>query len=348
MNVNRMINVHDGDTVNALREFLAAWWKQYKLDAMLAPVELSDRSGVDVQVIEDPLGLASVNPFAPVISSNAAAMTTKFIQDHPRAKLAVMLRPCELRTFVELQKMSRTLFNSNGVVMLGVDCPGLFPEAEYRRLVEVYGIGAVTRSVLRDAAEGGLQSQLFRTACQICDWPAPMRADVTVGVIGVASDKFILLIAHDETTIARLVLETVADRLATEYQVSHRETVVGAIADVRANVRKKLLEDLQSNCRFNDLGCLLALFANCTLCGECLRVCPLYNGGNAAPQARISLLEELVHISRWLASCSGCGMCEEMCKHDVPLTLLVSALSHRIREELHYTPGDPAQQLPWV
>ena len=348
MNVNRMINVHDGDTVDALREFLAVWWKQYKLDAMLAPVELSDRSGVDAQVIEDPQGLASVNPFAPVMFSNAAAMTVQFIQDHPRAKLAAMLRPCELRTFVELQKMSRTFFDSNKVVMLGVDCSGLWKEAGYRRQVELHGIGAVTRSVLHDAAEGDLRSQLFRTACQICDWPAPRGADVTFGVIGVASDKFLLLIAHDETTDARLILESVTDRLATEYQISHRETVVGAIADMRANVRKKLLEDLQSNCRFNDLSCLLALFANCTLCGECLRACPLYNGGKAAPKVKPSLLEELVHISRWLASCSGCGMCEEMCKQDVPLILLVSALSHRVREELHYTPGDPAQQLPWT
>jgi hypothetical protein len=41
-------------------------------------------------------------------------------------------------------------------------------------------------------------------------------------------------------------------------------------------------------------------------------------------------------------------MCEEACTCSVPLTLILAALSNRIREELVYRPGDPAQRLPWV
>jgi formate dehydrogenase subunit beta len=348
MNVNRIIEVYDGDTINALQEFLAAWWKQYKFDAMLAPIELSDQSGVELQVIKKPQGLMSVNPFAPVMISNAAIKAIQFIQDFPKAKLAVMLRPCELRTFVELQKIDRVHADSDSLVLLGVDCPGVLHPDEFRRQAEALGIESVTRSVLHDATEGQLRSPLMRTACQICDWGSPRGADLTIGVIGADSEKFILLIAHDETTDARLVLETEAARLATEYQVSHRETVVGAIADMRANMRNKLLENFQSKRRFNELGCLLACFANCTMCGECLNACPLYNGGDAEPQDKVSLIEELAYISRWLASCTGCGMCEQSCNQNVPLTLLVSSLSHRICQELHYIPGDPAQQFPWV
>jgi Fe-S oxidoreductase len=56
----------------------------------------------------------------------------------------------------------------------------------------------------------------------------------------------------------------------------------------------------------------------------------------------------MVLLSRWLASCSGCGMCEEVCQRSVPLTLLVSALSHRIREENDYITGSPDQPPPWA
>ncbi|MEW6568724.1 MAG: 4Fe-4S dicluster domain-containing protein [Chloroflexota bacterium] len=94
-------------------------------------------------------------------------------------------------------------------------------------------------------------------------------------------------------------------------------------------------------------------FAGCSLCGDCLDACPLYDGelsgllgmGSARYGGR-PLLAELVDVSRWLASCSGCGMCEEACSCGVPITLLIAPLADRMRQELHYTPGDPAQRLP--
>jgi ferredoxin len=188
----------------------------------------------------------------------------------------------------------------------------------------------------------------------VCDWPAPCGADVTIGTIGVSSEQYLLVIAQDEIVDERLSLKEVTSMNANEYQVSHRETVVGAVADMRSGVRKKLVEDMQGSYRFNDLASVLAWFASCSLCGNCLDACPLYEGefagllglpdkgrGSKAP------LAELVAMSRWLASCAGCGMCEEACSCNVPLTLLISALSHRVRGEMHYRCGDPAQRLPW-
>lgn len=348
MNVNRLINVSDGDTVTALQEFLIRWWKTYPFDAMLAPVEFPDRSGVALQAITDSQGLSSVNPFAPIMSCNAATRAVEMIQEFPKANLAILLRPCELRTFVELQKIGRTPVDLRHVVLLGVDCPGVLHPGDFAQLVENHGLVSLSRSALQDAADGLLRSQQPRTACQICDWSFPRGADVTIGVIGVASEDYFLLIVRDEITDAQLLLGTVANNLATEYQVSHRETVIGALADLRGIQRNQLLENFQNNCRYNELGCILALFAGCDMCGECLQACPLYTSVNGHPQDTLSLLEELVFISRWLASCTGCGMCEQSCNQHVPLTLLVSSLSHRICHELHYTPGDPAQQIPWL
>lgn len=348
MNVNRVINVEDGDTVNALREFLASWWTQNKFDAILAPVERSDNSGIEMRLIEDPQGLVSVNPFAPVMVRNAARMTIEFIHDHPTIKLVAMFRPCELRTFFELRKCGYKIANSGELVLLGVDCPGLIQEKELSRQIVTSSIGLLTRASLRDAAEGNKQWRFLRTACKICDWPAPRGADVSIGVIGVDNENLILIIVSDETVDARLVLNSTATEFATEYQVSHRETVVGAVADRCNDMRRILLEEFQSSCRYNDLGCLLALFTNCNLCGNCLNACPLYLGGGAQFQDKFSFIEELVHLGRWLASCSGCGLCEQMCDQGIPLTLLVSSLSHRICQELNYVPGDPFRQLPWA
>jgi hypothetical protein len=46
-----------------------------------------------------------------------------------------------------------------------------------------------------------------------------------------------------------------------------------------------------------------------------------------------------VALGRWLSECGGCGMCEASCSQGVPLFLLITALSHRIRHEMDYT-GD--------
>lgn len=355
MNVYRVLEVRDGDVVSTLREFMAEWWDYYQPDVLLAPVESADRRGFRPKVINNPAELAGINPFAPVMQENAALAASRLIHDHAGEQVAVMLRPCELRAFVELRKRQREMESQDNVTVIGVDCLGTFTQADYRRHIDLRGPDDVTAEVLSNAAEGGLRPQRFRTACQICDWPAPRGADMTIGTIGVASNKHLLLIANDEKTDSNLGLNSLTDHLANEYQASRRETVVGAIADARTGLRKSMIEDMQGVCRFDDLGCILAWFANCSLCGECLKACPIYDNEfadlvNQAGALKVDRppLKDLVSLSRWLASCAGCGMCEEECAMDVPLVLLISALSHRIREKMHYRSGDPAQRLPWV
>lgn len=354
MNVNHIIQVHNEDPVGELREFLADWWNQYRLDALLAPVELPQSQTVAAQVISDPAGLSQVNPFAPLLLSNAARDAVEFIEARPGERLALLLRPCELRAFIELNKRGRAR-SEVPVVLIGVDCLGTYPPDEYARRVQMRSVAGITREVLHDATEGGLRPRSFRNACQVCDWPAPRSADLTIGTIGVDSDQFLVLIARDEEVDASLGLPSLIDAPASEYQVSHRETVVGAVADLRAVARRKLLGELNAPCRFGDLGCLMAWFSGCDLCANCLAACPVYEGeldgwlGRTGPdQISRAPLADLVAISRWLASCSGCGMCEEHCGNDVPLTLLISSLSHRIRGEMKYSSGDASQGFPWV
>lgn len=355
MNVNRLIRVRNSDAVEALQEFLAAWWSHYKLEALLAPVELPNRSGVAAQVIEDRAALATVNPFAPVMLGNSASAFGQLAQEHHGHRIAVMLRPCELRALVELRKRGRIPSDSQPAVTIGVDCLGTFPPGDYAQCVKTRGAAEMTCQALQYAAEGGFSPQRLRMACQMCDWPAPCGADVTIGAIGVMPDQYLLLIARDEATDARLGLGSVAGDLATEAQVARREVAVGAVADKRASTRKALIEEFRTEHRFGDVGSALAWFATCSLCGDCLDACPLYNGeltGLLGVRSTRSTgrapLAELVEVSRWLASCAGCGMCEEACANHVPLTLLIAALSHHIREELHYTAGDPAQQPAWL
>lgn len=353
MNVNRIVEVPGGDPLAALRGFLARWWSVNRLDALLAPVELANGSGVRTQVIEDPSGLETVNPFAPLMESNAATAIGKFSRDRPDGRLAAILRPCELRALVELRKRRHPPAAADTVTILGVDCLGTFTAEDYAECVRAHGPKRVSRQLLDHASEGDCSIRRLRTACQVCEWPSPRGADLTIGVIGVAPDDYLLVIAPDEATDERLLLSEVAPTLAEESQVVRREVAVGAVAKKRAKARAEMMEAVPH--RFSDVGSLLSWLSRCTLCGDCLDACPLYDGelggvlGGGTPRAGgRALVAELVDVSRWLASCAGCGMCEQSCAGSVPLTLVVAALSGRIRDELNYRSGDPAQRLPWV
>jgi formate dehydrogenase (coenzyme F420) beta subunit len=354
MNVNRILEVKEREPIESLRGFLGGLWVQNDLVAMLAPAGDGQGSASLTREVTSLDEVAGIDPFTPLMRSNAALQAIRFMERYNDEPVAVILRPCELRAFFELRKRHEFPRELPEVTVIGVDCLGTYAEKDYQQLVEIAGVEATTRDVMQNAAEGGLRPQKFRMACQVCDWPAPRGADIVIGTIGVASDSFLLVITRDEKTDERLRIQSITDGKAGEYQVSRRETVVGAVADARAGMRKTFVDEVKSDCRFGDIGCFLAWFTNCSLCSECLRACPLFadqlsslSSQERAMLKHSSALAELVMFSRWLASCAGCGMCEQACNRGVPLTLLLSALSHRIQSELSYASGDPNQGFPW-
>jgi len=359
MNVNRIIPVHHDDPLAAVHEFLAAWWKSIGLQAMLAPIEAVDRSGVVTQPIDQLSDIERINPFAPLMLSNAAAFVNAFVRDRAGQHLAVMLRPCELRALIELRKRRRApavdeAINDRTLVVIGVDCVATYPPDEYARRLREHGDEAVTHDALMYAGEGVYSPYDLRSACKVCDWPAPRGADVVIGAIGVAAEQYLLVIAHDEETDERWRLGKVTADLATESQVAQREMAVGELIDKRAAVRAQQLGLASDN--IMDFARLLSWISNCTLCGDCLDACPMYNGELAgflgvgsAHRYNHAPLADFIEVARWLTSCAGCGMCEEACEQGVPLGLIASALSHGIRGGLHqYVAGDPNRALPWV
>ncbi|MEJ2597994.1 MAG: Coenzyme F420 hydrogenase/dehydrogenase, beta subunit C-terminal domain [Anaerolineales bacterium] len=360
MNVNRVLSNGSVDSISRLRVFLQQWWERVGLKAMLAPVELPERPYVTPQVIGDPAGLAKVNPFAPFMSSNAASAVSEFISAQPRSPLAVLLRPCELRTLVELQKRKRIRFDSvragdgkNFLITIGVDCPGTYSWSEYYGRVEWSGMGMVTGEALTYGAEEGVIPGELRPACQICDWAVPWSADITIGTFGMDPHQYLLVIARDELTDSSLALEEVTDRIATVPELLRRKKTIEKVGNARSVRRANL--NTPDALRQGDFYSLLACFARCTLCTDCLDACPLYEGelsgmlgvGGSSHRSR-PILVELVSVTRWLSSCSGCGMCEEACQEGIPLSRLASILSHHIRNEIQYTPGKPEKCPPWM
>jgi formate dehydrogenase subunit beta len=353
MNVNRVLSIGRAGVEGRLRTFLQGLWERVGMKALLAPVELPERPYVIPQVIRDPAGLTSINPFAPFMSTNAASAVSEFINTQPQGPLAVLLRPCELRTLVELQKRKRVQLNSGNlgdgkgfVITIGVDCPGTYPCAEFYRRVEQSSMQIVTGEALTYGPEVGSIPGELRSACQICDGPVPWSADLTIGTFGIDPHQYLLVIARDELTDSHLALEQVTDRIATVPEKMWRNKIIEEVAMTRSERRENLIAP--DSVRRGDIYSLLACFARCTLCADCLDACPLYEGelsgllgvGGSSRRNR-PILVELVSVIRWLSSCSGCGMCEEACQQGIALSRLVSILSRQIRAETRNTAREP-------
>ena len=194
---------------------------------------------------------------------------------------------------------------------------------------------------------------MLRPACRICSWHTPVGADLVIGTFGYAGRGQLLIAARDEGTAGDLGLEKLTDSAAGPDQIASRKSKIAEVEAARPGFQINGVGNGRTP--HADVGTLLAGIARCTLCADCLDACPLYQGelggllGVGGPRDRERpALSEIVSVSRWLASCSGCGMCEETCELDVPLTSLVSGLSRQIQAELNYHAGDPGQKLPWA
>ena len=346
-----------GDPLGALRHFLSEWWLAVDLQAMVAPIESPGCNAVFPQMLTSPEQLAAGNPFAPIMGVNTAGLIEEFISAFPEGRLAVLLRPCELRTYVELRKRRLAFRTKAGkdpdtdrLALISIDCPGVLDSGDFIVRAEAEGLDSLTLNAIEWIAHGRWTNGHLRLACQQCEWPIPCGADLTLGILGTNTQENLQLIAADEATAAQLCLEQLTEEPIDEADWQQRSSASSLLLDWHSSQpapeQQRLVYDSHS---------LLAAFARCNICTDCLDACPLYDGelagmlgvsGTSASGA--PLLVNLVAVSRWLASCSGCGMCQEACEQNIPLLNIIYSFNRRLRSELNYQPGNPQQPLPWT
>jgi formate dehydrogenase subunit beta len=342
MNVNRIMPVSEGNTLGAVQGFISSLLTRNLVDAVFVPQTAADGT-VSAALVSTPDALKKTNPFAPIMVANAAKDVAQATLTQPNRSIGAVLRPCEIRALVELAKRGRA--NLANLTVVGIDCLGTFAPLDYaRRMLVAGGSVEMTTQCMQVAEEGEIACQT-RTACRMCERPAPRGADVTLGFIGVNAMTEMLVIAADESADARLRLGEVTGRVATEQEVVRREATLTNIIAKHNTTADRELSKLEMS--FGGLAGALTTLATCTECRSCLQACPLYDGELDDP--RLSLVGQLGAVAKWLVSCSGCGMCEESCPNGVPLAVLARALSRPLRAKFDYIPGrSVTEKLPWA
>ncbi|MBN2029467.1 4Fe-4S dicluster domain-containing protein [bacterium] len=302
----------------------------------------------DTALLEDAIPL---HPFMPV---NAAQDLSHFAS--MKKPIAVVIRPCELRAFIELVKRSQG--SMDHFLMISYTCGGVFP-------FDV-AVSGEPEKELPDYWESVARGQIFpktRETCRACEHFVPMNADVTVSLIGETVNEVCIFCIHTEKAM-HLAEGFESKRIEAELESPAIET----LRRERQEEKKKLFEN--TVIRVNGLDGMIDMFGKCIGCHGCSRVCPICHCILCDFESHLfdyepSMIEDelyrkggvrlptdtvLYHIGRlnhMSFSCVGCGMCTEVCPAGIPVAAIFMRTGEETAQLFDYLPGrDVEEEVP--
>ncbi|HSF82839.1 MAG TPA: hypothetical protein VLA49_16515 [Anaerolineales bacterium] len=315
---NQMIINTRGDPLGTVRTLIQSIWQEANLEAMLVPINGTTNSHTGSTLIRNPDQLQQVNPFKPLMTANSARFVPGILRDQPDIRLGVLMRPCEMRALLALAK--RDGFEMENLITICIDCLGTYPVAEFLWRAERKGSPeALTQETLQFARQGGIMAYRYRSACQLCSAPDARGADINIGVLGVPARQYILIYPRENASHERLEINRFAHNPADIDLLTQRAHMIARLAERRNRTHDRVVQGI-ADILPTDIESLVAQFDDCVPCQACLEACPICVID--FPSRGQDNRYQVEDIERWLASCSGCGMCEQACAQHQPLSAI--------------------------
>jgi formate dehydrogenase subunit beta len=233
MAITAKIDVNAKDILGSLQGFLKNILGTDEIQSLLVPQHLPMKNMVMPTLVTDPNHLNGVDPLSPAFPMNAAKIVSRLTRKPMGAKVAAVLRPCEIRAFVELVKLKQG--RTEEVILIGVDCLGAFQNKDYFQLVE-QNAGESTAVFLQNVLHGksaeseGLD---LAPACKACEYPVADNADILIGLYGLNVDKFLMV--QSQTEAGDQILKQM--NLSTTDAPRARQDAINAVITQRTRYR---------------------------------------------------------------------------------------------------------------
>ncbi len=363
MSKTAKIDVKDQNLLGALRQFLKAVLDQEAIHAVLVPWRLPMKNMVMPTLITDPERLERVDPLSPAFPMNGAKVVSRLTRKATGRKVAAMMRPCEIRAFVELVKLKQARMED--LLIIGTDCLGALTNQDYFKWVGD-DMDQATQTFYTAVLSGkgeGLGDVSLAPACQVCEFPVPAGADLAVGLFGVNTSDELLIEA--QTPQGEAFLEALG--LAGAEAPSGRQQSIDKLVAERTAARDEMF--VRTREATDSLEKLTRYLANCVNCYNCRVACPVCYCREcvfvtdvfdheplqyllwASRKGAIKMPTDTVfyHITRLAhmsTACVGCGQCSNACPNDIPVMELFRTVAHQTQRAFEYEAGRNVDEAP--
>jgi formate dehydrogenase subunit beta len=294
---------------------------------------------------------------------NAAKIVSRLTRKPTGAKIAAVMRPCEIRAFVELVKLKQG--RTDEVVLIGMDCLGAFQNKDYFRFIEQNKEDSTAKFYQHRASgnEGPIDGIDLAPACRACEYPVAAGADLIIGLYGMNVDDQILI--QSQTEAGQKVLDQL--NLSKIKAPGARQGAVDDMVKKRSAYRDEMFASTRS--ATDSVEKISAYFATCVNCYNCRVACPVcyckecvfvtdvFNHEPsqylrwASRKGIIKMPTDTVfyHVTRLAhmsTACVGCGQCSNACPNDIPVMELFRTIAQDTQRAFDYQAGRSFEEAP--
>lgn len=316
-----------GNPLGSLTRLVEYIWMKAGLDGLFVSSDTLDELDAGQHLLDQPDQLERFNPFRPAMRTNAARFVPGLLREKQTGRYGAVLRPCEIRTLKQLGRLEP--FPEERLVTICVDCLGTFPAADIAWRAERQGSADnLAQDTLKFARQGGISMDRYRHACQVCRSPGAEGADVNIWVIGLPARQHILVNFGQEALAEKIIAADIDLSEVPDELPGMRGRVLSRVMARNYESRERLVEDLVEFLPTN-IDVITEHLENCWECRKCLDACPICAALDfkRGPDGRFDRLE----VAQWLASCAGCGMCEQACVKNIPLSAIFAVVHEQVR-----------------
>jgi formate dehydrogenase subunit beta len=357
------IEVKDQDPIASLRTFFKTVLQTGDLAGLLAAQHLPMRSAVMPTLVTDPEKLDGIDPLAPVFPINAAKVVSKLTRKPIGGRIAVVLRPCEMRAFIELVKLKQG--STEDVLLIGMDCLGAYGNVNYARFAGANGAESTLRFYQNILQGKGTTFEDFdlSPACKACDHPIPENADLIIGLLGLDMNRS--LSAEARSPAGEALLERLG--LPETQQSEDRSNAIAKLLAERLAYRDEMF--VETTEATNDLNKLMSYLSACVNCYNCRVACPVcyckecvfvtdvfdHEPSQYLRWARRkgilkmptdTVFYHLTRLAHMSTACIGCGQCSNACPNNVPVMELFRTIAHHTQRAFDYQAGRSLEDEP--